>query len=71
MEFGPSQIRSVLFVQSQRVSAAVSGLHHGRRGVAPAPRFQLCARCVGPCRARDGCRAAMSVAGASVAKGAV
>ena len=22
--------------------AAVTGLHHGRRGVAPAPRFQLC-----------------------------
>ena len=62
---------SALYVPSLRAGAAVSGLHHGRRGVAPAPQFQLYVRCVGPCRARGGCRAAVSVAGASVAQGAV
>ena len=54
---------------AQRAGAAVSGPHHGRRGVAAAPRFQLYMRCAGPCRARDGCRAPVS--GASVAQGAV
>ena len=51
--------------------AAVTGLHHGRRGVAPAPRFQLYVRCAGPCHARGGCRAPVSVSGSSVAQGAV
>ena len=45
--FGPSQIPSVLFATSQRAGAALSGLHHGRRRVAPAPRFQLYVRCAG------------------------
>ena len=44
---------------------------YGRGGVAPAHRFQLYVRCAGPCRARDGCRAAVFVGGASVAQGAV
>ena len=52
-------------------STAVSGLHHGRRGVAPAPRIQLYVRCAGPCRARGGCRAPVSLSGASVGQGAV
>ena len=60
-----------LFVPPQRGGAAVSGLHHGRQGVAPAPRFQLYVRCAGPCRARGGCRAPVSVSGASVAQGAM
>ena len=64
-----SQIPSVLFVTAQRADAAVSGLHHGRRGVAPAPRLQLYVRCAGPCRALGGCRAPVS--GASVAQEAV
>ena len=46
----------------------MSGLHHGRREAAPAPRFQLYVCCTGPCRARGGYRAAVSVA---VAKSAV
>ena len=62
---------SVLFVPSQHAGAAVSGLHHGRRGVAPAPRFQLYVCCAGPCCARGGYCVAASVAGASVAQGAV
>ena len=45
-----SQIPSVLFVTVQGTGAAVSGLHHGRQGVAP-PRYQLYLRCVGPSRA--------------------
>ena len=61
---GPSQRSSVLFVTAQRASAVVSGLHHGHRGVAPAPRFQLYVRCAGPCCACGGCRAPAS--GASV-----
>ena len=78
--YGPSQIPSVSFVPSQHAGVAVSGLHHGRRGVARrlgitkrrssrAPRFQLYLHCVGPCRARGGCRAPVS--SASVAQGAV
>ena len=63
--FGPSQIPSVLFVTAQRrAGAAVSGLHHGRRGVA---RYQLYLRGVGPCRTHVGCRAPESVSGALVA----
>ena len=69
--FGRSQILSVLFVPSQRAGAAVSGLHRGRPGAAPVPRFQLYVRCAGPCRSRAGCRAAMSVVSASVAQAAV
>ena len=40
----------------------------GRRGVAKAPRFQLCASWAGPCRARGGCRAGLSVPGALLAQ---
>ena len=58
-----------LFVTSQRAGAAMSGIYHGRRGVAPAPRFQLYVRCASPCSACGGCR--VSVPGASVAQGAV
>ena len=65
------RIPSVLFVMSQRAGAALSGLHHGRRGVAPALRFQLYVRWAGPWRARGGCRTPVSVPGASVAQGAV
>ena len=68
---GSSQFPSVLFVTAQCVGAAVSELHHGRRGVAPAPRFQLYVRCAGSCRARGGCRAPVSVSGASVTQGAL
>ena len=57
--------------QQGRQGAAVSGLHHGSQGLAPAPRFQLYVRCAGPRRARGGCRAPVSVSGASVAQGAV
>ena len=60
-----------MLVPSQHAGAAVSGLHHGRRGVAPAPQFQLCVSCAGPCRTQGGRRAAVSMAGASVAQGAV
>ena len=67
--FGRSQFLYVLFVTAQRGGAAVSGLHHGRRGDAAAPRFQLYVRCAGPCRAHGGCRAPVS--GATVAQGAV
>ena len=66
---GPSQFPSVLFVTAQRAGAAASGLLNGRRGVAPAPRIQLYARCAGPCRARGGSCAPVS--GASVTQGAV
>ena len=45
---GPSQFLSFRFVTGRRTDAAVSGLHHGRRGVAPVPRFRLYVRCVGP-----------------------
>ena len=69
--FGPSQFPSVLFVTAQRAGAGASGLPNGRRGVAPAPRFQLYVRCAGPCRARGGSLPPVSVFGASVAQGAV
>ena len=49
---GPSQSPSVLSVTAQRAGADVSGLHHGRWAVAPAPRFQLYVHCVAPCRAQ-------------------
>ena len=46
--------------------------HHGCRGVAPAPRFQLYVHCVvAPCHARGGCRALGSLPGASMAQGAL
>ena len=61
----------VLSVTAQRAGAGVSGLHHGRRGVALAPRFQLYVHCVALCRARGGCRAAVSLSGASMVRGAV
>ena len=67
----PSQSPFVLSVTAQRAGAGVSRLHHGRRGVAPAPRFQLYVHYVAPCRARGGCRAPVSVSGASMAEGAV
>ena len=53
-------VRFVLAVAPQRAE-----------GVAPAARFQLCVRCAGPCRARGGCGAAVSVASALEAQGAV
>ena len=68
---GPAQSLSVLSVTAQRAGAGVSGLHHGRQGVARAPRFQLDVHCVAPCRARGGCRAHVSLSGASMAQGAV
>ena len=41
-------------------------------GVSPAaPQFQLYVHCVGPYRARGGCRAPVSVSGVPVAQGAV
>ena len=64
-------VRFVFFVPFQCASAAVFGLPYGCRGVSRAPRFQLCVRCAGPCRARGGCRAAVSVAGALLALGVV
>ena len=50
----------VLSVMAQRTGAGVSGLHHGRGGVAPVPRFQLYVHYVAPCRARGGYRASVS-----------
>ena len=60
-----------LVVTARRAGAAASGLPHGRRGSAPASRFQLYVRCPGPCRARGGSRAPVSASGASVAQRAV
>ena len=65
---GPSRSPSVLSLTAQRASAGMSGFHHGRWGVASAPRFQLYVHCVAPCRARDGCRAPVSLSGASMAR---
>ena len=70
-ESEPSQSPFILSVTAQRAGAGVSGLHHGRQGVAPAPRFQFYVHCVAPCRARGGCRAPVSRSGASMAQGAV
>ena len=67
--FEPLQIPCVRFVKSQRAGAAVSGLHHGRRRVASAPRFLLYVRCAGPCRPHGG--SCVLVSGASVAQGAM
>ena len=70
--FGPSvSVRIVCYSPAQRAGAAVPGLHDGCREVALTPRFQLYVRCAGPCRARGGCRAPVSVSGASVAQGGV
>ena len=57
---GLSQFPAVLFVTAQRAGAAVSGLHHGRQGGDPEPRFQLYVRYAGPCHACSGCRAPAS-----------
>ena len=70
-ESGPSQGPSILSVTAQLAGAGVSGLRHWRLGVAPAPRFQLYVHYVAPCRARCGCRAPVSLSGASMAQGAV
>ena len=74
-ESGPTQSPSILSVTAQSAGAGVSGLHHGlhhgRRGVAPAPRFQLYVQYLAPCRDRGGCRAPVSLSGASMAQGAV
>ena len=43
----------------------------GPGGLPRTPLFQLYVRCAGPCRARGGSRAPVSVHGASVAQGAV
>ena len=67
---GPSQFPPVLFVMAQLAGAAAFGLPPGRRGVAPAPQFQLYVRCAGHCRARGGSRAPVFVypSGAPVAQ---
>ena len=38
-------------LETHSTGAAVSWLHNGRRGVAPAPWVQLYVRCTGSCRA--------------------
>ena len=45
--------------QASRASASVSRRVFGRRGIAPAPRLQLCVRWDGICCARGGCRAGL------------
>ena len=54
---GVDRLNFHLYCLLQRAGAAASGLPHRRRGVAPAPRFQLYVRCAGPCHASGGCRA--------------
>ena len=45
--------------QALRASASVSSRVFGRRGVAPAPRLELCVRWDDTCCARGGCRAGL------------
>ena len=61
----------VSFVTPQGAGAAVPVRHFGRQGVARAPQIQFCECRAGPCRARGGYRAAVSVACTLVAQDAV
>ena len=59
-------VRFVLFCLFRPSAPALRCLRliTGAGGVAPPPWFQLYVRCAAPCRARGGCHAAVSVAGA-------